>query len=183
MPSSGSFVVAIETYYNLEALGTTKDPVDRVRWSLIEGITDGSIEGTLEPMTIIFKAYRGAGDIRYVFPNQSSSGRFSKYVDANGYMKSIVPGKSSWSFFTIGTTVMSELAQYGLVVQHLLCAHFQREGTQKRDLYPLLLVSAVEFGGMAFSAQNARASSKGALPYLEECSKQNLAFLESLTTS
>ena len=166
------------TYFSLDALLSSTDPLHRRRAELITSLTTPTPLGCLEPMTIIFNRYHGVGDISYAFPNESYTR--PRNVSADGFMHSNWHGKKSWIFFQPALKFLETLKDNGTPVIVLLCARTTPPETGKKDLYPLVVVKTQVGGGRFISAEAARMS-KDPDEFLFWCYQKNQAWLKNYT--
>ena len=168
-----------DTFYNLDSLLSTTEPMPSIRRQLIERAMTDDPNITLEPMTIVVHHYAGAGDLRYQWPNASSSKpQFNAGTD--GLMSSCYKGRNTWRFFS---EFMRPLADLALRDQtpcaHLLCVRFQPDGAKTIDLFPMCLISLADpdedYG--TFSKRFNNANKRGV--YLDFCYEQNQLWLSN----
>ena len=166
------------TYFDFEELIATKEPSHQRRLDLITQGLSGKV--SLEPMTIIFKEYLGAGHISYKFPFEGD--RMLKNSSADGFLHSNWKGKKSWFFMAPAFRALNQIKER-TAIMHFLCARTTPLETNVKDLYPLLMVAARSTGAQKFSAEAHNAFLQGIPEYLEWCAEQNTKWIESYIDS
>lgn len=171
-------------YYDLDALCATTNPLHQVRYDIISKILEGSISGDLEPMTLCFMKYNGAGNIRYSFPN---SGRRLSQEFSDGSVSSMHPART-WRFMLDVMPYMELISRKASSLTfHFMCARFQPGLNERKNLFPMLLVSTCppEMSPSEFSKINAdihAATTRKNHLYPVECMHQNKHFVSLMST-